>query len=186
MYDLHDELEIERGIRFLVSSCEKSGNNPKPVILHSIRVGLHLYRLGYGRKIVLAGILHDIIEDTRISEERLQSEFGMDVARIVKANTFDKDINDKKKQYVEAFERCLKAGREALVIRSADIFDNLNYYHKAADNDLIIFLLNKAKYFIEFSSQAMKNDQVHKDLRERFNNILENKFQEYETNLKGQ
>ena len=55
--------ELERAIVFLVLQMERAGNNPKPVVLHSIRVALYLYDQGCGGDIVVAA-LHDLLEDS--------------------------------------------------------------------------------------------------------------------------
>lgn len=56
-------IKIEEAIKFLVFTVQESGMNPKPVILHSIRVWLNLQNLGYDKDVVVAAILHDILED---------------------------------------------------------------------------------------------------------------------------
>ncbi|MFC7175946.1 hypothetical protein [Halosegnis marinus] len=48
MRGIDDDEEVERALRYLVDSFESSGDNPKPVILHSTRVGMDLYDRGTG------------------------------------------------------------------------------------------------------------------------------------------
>ena len=50
--------KLERAITFLVTTFQQSGNNPKPVILHSIRVALFLYEYQYPEETIIAGVLH--------------------------------------------------------------------------------------------------------------------------------
>ena len=57
---------------FLASSFQQSGTNSKPVVLHSVRVGIHLYDLGCGVLVVVAGILHDVLEDTAVQRSDLE------------------------------------------------------------------------------------------------------------------
>lgn len=64
---------IERAMEFLVHSFESSGDNPKPVILHSTRVGMDLYDRGYEQHVVIAGFLHDLLEDTDATAEEIRS-----------------------------------------------------------------------------------------------------------------
>ena len=56
--------QLEQAIIFLVTTFQQSGNNPKPVILHSIRVALFLYEYHYPEEVIIAGALHDLVEDT--------------------------------------------------------------------------------------------------------------------------
>jgi guanosine-3',5'-bis(diphosphate) 3'-pyrophosphohydrolase len=44
-------------------------------------------------KIVQAGVLHDILEDTEITEDQLNKSFGIDVVDYVKSVTDDKALN---------------------------------------------------------------------------------------------
>ena len=81
--------EIEKAIVFLVYAINTSGNNPKPVILHSILVGLSLARLNYPTHVIQAGFLHDTIEDSKTNIDNIKEQFGDRVASIVAACTYD-------------------------------------------------------------------------------------------------
>lgn len=61
--------ECEKAISFLCKYMVNDGWK-KPSLFHSIRVGTHLFEQGYEKNIVIAGFLHDIIEDgVNVSEE---------------------------------------------------------------------------------------------------------------------
>jgi len=98
MRDLAEDEEIERALRYLVHSFESSGDNPKPVILHSTRVAMGLYHREYAKPIVVSELLHDLLEDTEVTSDEIRSKFGGDVANIVEATSFDEAIDD----YLEA------------------------------------------------------------------------------------
>ena len=163
--------QIEEAIKFLVFTIHESGKNPKPVILHSIRVGLHLYNLGYEKDIVIAAILHDVIEDTDVKIEEIESKFGKKIAKLVEANSFDESIEDKTERYKENFERCCKAGRDALIVKAADFFDNADYYNLASTNELAKWLLEKLKYFIDNSKSELKDEILYKKLVKKYKRI---------------
>ena len=101
------DLRIEEAIKFLVHSIETSGHNPKPVILHSIRVANLLAFLGYDTDIVIAGLLHDLQEDANINTEDIAEQFGETVARLVQCNSFDPSITDKIEQYKAMYHNCI-------------------------------------------------------------------------------
>ena len=163
--------QIEEAIKFLVFAIHETGHNPKPVILHSIRVGLHLYKLNYDKDIVTAAILHDVIEDTDTKIEEVKSKFGDKVAKLVEANSFDESIEDKTERYKENFERCRKAGKDALIIKAADFFDNADYYNLASTNELAKWLLEKLKYFIDNSKEELKDEALYKELVKKYERI---------------
>lgn len=162
--------DIEKAIKYLVFTIEKSGHNPKPVIFHSIRVGLHLYNLGYDKDIVIAALLHDLLEDSDASIKEIRQEFGNKVACLVQANTFDKSITDKNKRDTEAIDRCVKEGREAAIIKAADIIDNSNFYY-LAPVEIQPLLFEKMKYFIKISSKIIKNEPIWRRLNKHYTEL---------------
>lgn len=147
MRDLEGNKQIEAAISFLVESINATGNNPKPVILHSIRVGNLLYDFGYAQDIVIAGFLHDVLEDSDVEFPEIKDKFGEQVALLVQANSFDKTITDKVGSYEELFDRCVKAEKEALVVKCADLYDNADYCLIDENGDPNNWWIEKCEYF---------------------------------------
>ena len=58
----------------------KSG---EPYIIHPLNVAIILAELELDKETIIAGILHDVVEDTIMTEEDLTREFGADVALLV-------------------------------------------------------------------------------------------------------
>lgn len=58
----------------------KSG---EPYIVHPLNVAIILADLELDKETIVAGILHDVVEDTIMTEEDLKKEFGEDVALLV-------------------------------------------------------------------------------------------------------
>jgi (p)ppGpp synthase/HD superfamily hydrolase len=171
-----NDKQIEEAIKFLVNAIHKSCKNNKPVILHSVRIGLHLDDLKYDKDIVMSAILHDIIEDTDTTFEEIKSKFSNRIATLVKANSFDESIKDKTERYKENFERCKAIGKDALIIRTADFLDNINYYHLAPNAELEKWLFEKLKYFIDNSYELLKDEIIYIKLVEKYNRISNNKI----------
>lgn len=159
-----DSFFYEKVISFLVSQYNKSGNNPKPVILHSIRIGLRLMQLGYEKNIVSASFLHDLVEDSDVTKSDIKKEFGKDIANLVSAVTFKPEIEDKTEQYKEMFARTSQFGRSALIIKCVDTFDNGNYIILVQDIKLQKLLIDKMKYFLDLSKDVIGKEIVWKQL----------------------
>ena len=120
--------ECEKVIGFLNQYMINDGWK-KPAFFHSVRVGTHLFEQGYERDIVIAGFLHDVLEDgTDISEEVLSAEFGENVLQIVKANSKDESIKHKQQKKEDLIKRCIATGEKALIVKAEDILDNFFYY----------------------------------------------------------
>lgn len=60
--------------------CRKSG---EPYIIHPLWVAIILADLEMDKETIAAGMLHDVVEDTEISEEGIRKEFGDEVALLV-------------------------------------------------------------------------------------------------------
>jgi (p)ppGpp synthase/HD superfamily hydrolase len=127
-------IEFEKAVRLLVQHMPVSGEDSrKPILFHDIRVGTYLYENGYGKDIVLAGVLHDALEWSGMGEEMLRNEFGDTVARLVLASTKDSSITDSKERIEELIARCVRNGQDALIVKAADILDSFKWY-SALDN----------------------------------------------------
>ncbi len=60
--------------------CRKSG---EPYIIHPLWVGIILADLEMDKETITAGLLHDVVEDTKYTEEDIKKEFGEEVALLV-------------------------------------------------------------------------------------------------------
>lgn len=150
IYSLKDSQDIERAILFLVKEISKSCYNKKPVLLHSIRVGVKLIQWGLEKEAVIAGFLHDLLEDTDCHPEDLQKKFGARVLALVRACTYNEEIEDYKERWKKLLENIKKEGRDAFLIKLADQMDNLPYYVMIADEEIKTRVLWKHKFFIDF------------------------------------
>jgi hypothetical protein len=168
MRDPAEDEDIERAIQYLVHSFESSGDNPKPVILHSTRVGMDLYDRGYEKPIVIAGFLHDLIEDTDVTPGEIRSEFGGEVANIVQAASFDESIDDYLDRHYDIYERCFELGRSAVAVKAADILDNSDYYGLEGSEELRKNLLKKMDYFIRNAERYIGADDIYQELDDKF------------------
>lgn len=153
--------EIEKAIVFLVQAISTSGNNPKPVILHSILVGLSLAKFNYPIHVIQAGFLHDTIEDSKTDIESIRKRFGDKVAAMVSACTYDHSIQNKVEQYKDAMRRAADTGKDALVVMAADLIQNEPYYNH---EDFKQYPWDKIQYFIEFAEPILKNEPIWEGL----------------------
>lgn len=96
MGQFKDEINVLDGRAILMDIIEKAlqvasqahegqyrKNTTIPYITHPVSVGMILMKAGYGEEIVAAGILHDTVEDTALTLEKIQQLFGWKIAQIV-------------------------------------------------------------------------------------------------------
>ncbi len=94
-----------------------------PFISHPVAVGLILSRAGFPDKVVMAGFLHDVIEDTKYTYEDIKSRFGEGVANLVRWVTYDQDLPTDEGKII--YRKQLSEGPvEACAISAADLLAN--------------------------------------------------------------
>lgn len=162
---------IESSITFLVEEYGKTGVNEKPVIFHSLRVACLLVSANASATTVTAAVLHDLIEDSQIELREIKNRFGAEVATLVDAVSFKSVILDKKKQYIDMFQRTIRVGREATLIKCADILDNTDYYSFGNDRASEELLLNKLEYFFKMAKPEIGTFELFRKLRLRYSEL---------------
>jgi len=96
-----------------------------PYLVHPVAVGFLLRSYGYSEDIQIAGLLHDVVEDTPCTIEGLEDLFGSAVARIVGWCTEpekNRSWEDRKDTMVS---NLAKAPMEARAVATADKAHNL-------------------------------------------------------------
>lgn len=130
------DIEFEKAVRMLVAHFPPSEEGiRKPVLFHDIRVGTYLYQKNYPRDIILAGVLHDAIEWSDITEEMIRENFGENILQIVLANSKDRSIQDPTERIDDMIKRCVAIGEAALIVKATDTIDSFRYYTKVANQD---------------------------------------------------
>ena len=74
------------------NQTRKSG---QPVIIHPFRVANYICRAGLDAPTVVAALLHDIIEDTKITHKDIQKRYGM-VRKYCQGAYQNKKLKDQK------------------------------------------------------------------------------------------
>jgi (p)ppGpp synthase/HD superfamily hydrolase len=156
--------DFEEAVRFLSEKMPDVNDLPKPTLLHSIRVGIYLYNHKYSSSVCIAGLLHDLIEDSDVTIENIENKFGSNIALLVKANTKNEDLPEEKR-YEELLKRCIESGENASIIKAADIIDNLNAYRKIKSDEGIKNMLNFGTILLEIKPKRF-NDRIFQELQE--------------------
>lgn len=96
-----------------------------PYITHPVAVGLILMKAGYSDELVAAGILHDTVEDTDVTIEEIEREFGPKVAEIVAGcSEPDKSLSwEKRKEHTIEFLKM--ASSDIRAVACADKLHNI-------------------------------------------------------------
>jgi guanosine-3',5'-bis(diphosphate) 3'-pyrophosphohydrolase len=136
----------------------------RPYIVHPLRVAELLRSTGgiTDTDVILAGILHDLIEDTDCEWQTIEQRFGKRVADLVSELSGDMRL-PKKERRIEQIERVRTGSAEAKAVKLADRLDNLN--------DMVGFSDKRKREYIAESSSVLEacrggNSALENALRE--------------------
>ncbi len=101
-----------------------------PYMAHPMAVAMILARMDFAEPVVIAGLLHDVVEDTDATLEEVRAEFGGEVADLVDVLSEVKlDANGKKRPWIDRKRDHIKAlataSVEARAVALADKLHNL-------------------------------------------------------------
>lgn len=171
------ELAIKKA-SILHDGQKRRGEKSFPYLTHLFSVASILSEYTRDEAVIIAGLLHDSIEDTTYSLEELEKEFGKEVRDIVFYVTEIKEHRglkipwkDRKDAYITLLE---EASREALFVSAADKIHNL----RSTIDDFKKF---GPAIWKNFGSSVENNlwfySSVLEVLRRRLNNAIVDEYQ---------
>lgn len=114
-----------------VAHADQQRKSGEPYIVHPVSVAIILINLGMDTASICVALLHDVIEDTTITFEQLQAEFGTEIAFLVDGLTKLKSIPfsySKEEERAENTRKMLLAMNEdirVIIIKLADRLHNM-------------------------------------------------------------
>ncbi len=126
-------VKIKKAIAFSVKTHEmyqkqKRKGKDIPYITHPLTVGLILSRANASDDVVIAGLLHDTIEDSKsdkkVTHEMLAERFGKNVADLVVSVTEQRKDLLWEERKSEALEHIKTFSHDSLLLKSADLISN--------------------------------------------------------------
>lgn len=156
-------------------------NEPdKPMIIHPLSVGKLLEDYGYDDEVIAAGYLHDVVEDTKYTNEDIEKEFGQNIANLVKgASEPDKKLSweERKKHTIE--ETKTLSLKNKLVI-CADKINNLEdlmiKFQKTGERDFSLFKKGEELqkwYYTNIYKSLINNEDENLPIFKRLKNVLD-------------
>ncbi len=179
-----------------VGQLRRSGD---PYIIHPIEVAVILAELGMDEETIIAGIMHDVVEDTEYSEEDLEKDFGANVALLVNGVTKLGSLvfDTKEERQAENMRRMFMAMSKdirVLIIKLADRLHNLrtiNYLNndkikeKCKETlDIYAPLASRlGMYSLKFELEDIALIQLEPETYEEISKEIEQKKEERQENL---
>jgi len=115
---------LERALRWAAQghAGQLRKGTPTPYIEHPMAVAMILDRAGFSEDVVIAGLLHDLVEDTDVTIADIQERFGEEVASIVGGcSEIKTDANGVQRPWADRKRDHLIALRDASVATKAVI-----------------------------------------------------------------
>lgn len=166
--------KFAKAIKFLVNKVlDERGEQKtdvrtsKPLVVHSLEVAFYLQQFEYENDIVIAAILHDLLEDTDTKKEEITEKFGTEVADIVEAVSYDFGVN-KDADYKKSFDK-MADFKKALIVKSADLIENIKYFQFATYKEKFK-LIKKWNYFLKIAKKISK-EPVYKELKKLLDHL---------------
>jgi (p)ppGpp synthase/HD superfamily hydrolase len=107
-----------------------------PYIVHPLNVARILIEWGCKEEIVVAGLLHDTVEDTSVTLEEIEQTFGQEVAALVEGASEPEHETDTWEQRKEHTIQYLKrASADILLVACADKIDNIRSIKEESAKD---------------------------------------------------
>jgi guanosine-3',5'-bis(diphosphate) 3'-pyrophosphohydrolase len=109
----------------------RNGSGGMAYIHHPVAVAELLASHGFGDDVLAAALLHDVVEDSKITVAELRERFDPTVADLVDALSDDESIADYRERKDEHRRRVAAAGGDALAIYGADKLTNVGTLRSA-------------------------------------------------------
>lgn len=157
---------------------QKRKGTELPYIIHPLEVMQILSTITTSEDVIIAGVLHDVIEDTRISLDDINKTFGNRVAQLVKACTVSKESTwENRKQSI--INKLFHVQTETALVLCADKLSNLRsiIYDLSIENESIWqrFSASKEKviwYYKELGNAINQRDDLPIHIKQEYNSLL--------------
>ena len=146
-----------------------------PYITHPLNVANTLIKYGFDYEIVVAGLLHDVLEDTDINFEDIEKTFSQYIADLVNAcsETSESDTWEARKKHTIAHIKDDK--EDVLSVECADKLDNI----RAIKSDYLdcgetIWLrFNRPKIKQKWYYQALKDSFLSRNVKGKLKTLID-------------
>jgi guanosine-3',5'-bis(diphosphate) 3'-pyrophosphohydrolase len=99
--------------------------NGRPYVEHPIAVATGVGEAGFDEEMVVAALLHDVVEDSDATVAEIRQRFGDRVARLVEAMTDEVELDPYERRKALHREQIAASGIDAAAIFAADKLNNV-------------------------------------------------------------
>lgn len=140
----------------------------EPAYIHSTRVSDALARFGFSEEVVIAGMLHDIVEDGATSFDDLRGfGFSERIIELVRLCTHDDMIEGGDRRWIKMMAGLIDADdTEAWAVKIADLTDNLKSSDTLPEDRRKFMRDAKAPFLLKLSWLKMGDTPIWQELKQ--------------------
>lgn len=139
----------------------------EPAYIHSLRVGEKIKKLGFNDDVVLAAMLHDIIEDGGVTADEL-SRYGFShrTVQLVLLCSHDNEVEGGDARWIKMMANLIDArDAEAWSIKCADLIDNLKTSGTMPEDRKRLMREARGPFLIRLSYPQIAETPIWKELQ---------------------
>ncbi len=147
----------------------RKGTTDIPNWIHSVHVQSALQRHGFSDEVVMAGLLHDIVEDGNTSLDDLRSMgFSSRVIALVDLCSHDQTVVGSEARWITMMARLIDAhDQDAWAIKIADITDNLRSCHTMPEDKQRFMRQVKGEIMLRLTKPLLGMHPLWQELQEQ-------------------
>lgn len=172
----------------------RKGEKDKPMIMHPFSVAKILEEYNYDDNLIASGYLHDVVEDTKYTNEDIKKEFGSDIDDLVKgASEPDKSLSwEERKKHTIEFTKTLPLRNKLLICadKISNLEDLLIIFERNSKRDFSSFKKGEKEqkwYYTNVYESLIYNEDKELPIFKRLKNVIDilfnNKQNEYLNNI---
>ncbi|MFZ2149571.1 MAG: HD domain-containing protein [Minisyncoccia bacterium] len=180
---------VEEAINLAIQAHETDKKQKRkgkdiPYIVHPLSVGMIIAKAGGDEDVVIAGILHDTIEDSaeekKITKEIIKEKFGENIMELVLSVTEEEKDAPWEDRKAQALAHIEHFSNDSVLLKSADVVSNVTEiyldYQTTGDKTFDRFNAKKEKTLENYSNvaRALLRKWTESPLADDLKNILEN------------
>jgi (p)ppGpp synthase/HD superfamily hydrolase len=153
-----------------------------PYITHPVEVMHILTAAGCSERVIIAGLLHDVLEDTATTAQEIRDLFGPDILDIVQSESEDKSRTWKERKQA-AIDRLSSDTIEAKLVCCADKLSNLRsiYADKQEIGENLWGRFNATKndirWYYQSIAEKLKSSLCEDPMYKELTNLIERVFE---------
>lgn len=132
-----------------------------PVVLHSLRVGFLLCQIGADIRTTIAGLLHDVLEDTPVTRQEIRQAYGPWYSKV--SSSLKKTQNRH-----QTHQKLLQAGQydiRNLTIKFCDRLDNMREIGWLPETKRRRISLESLSFYLPFASKIGIPGEMRDELK---------------------